>query len=104
MGQAGRRTVLWIEAHTHPEMYLRQVDVPGVDTKFIERHRTILSALLDRQLPEHRVDRSRPPSDFASRYRFRGKPAYVRFRYLANDAEFSEISVRVSEFADHGQR
>jgi hypothetical protein len=92
-------TVLWIEAHVHPEMYLRQVDVPGVDTKFIERHRTILSALLDRQLPEQRVDRSRPPSDFAGRYRFRGKPAYVRFRRLTTGAGFSELSVRVSELA-----
>jgi len=92
-------TVLWIDAHATPEMYLRQVDVPGVDTKFIERHRAILSTLLDRQLPEQRVDRTRPPSDFAGRYRFRGKPTYVRFRYLANDAEFSEMSVRVSELA-----
>lgn len=92
-------TVLWIEAHAHPEMYLRQVDVPGVDTKFIERHRVILSTLLDRQLPEHRVDRTRPPADFTGRYRFRGKPAYVRFRWLANGAGFSEVSVRVSELA-----
>lgn len=94
-------TVQWIDAHAHPGMYLRQVDVPGVDTKFIERHRAILSALLDRELPEHRVDRSKPPSDFAGRYRFRGKPTYVRFRHLEHDAGFSEMSVRVSELASH---
>ncbi|WP_158884566.1 DUF3322 domain-containing protein [Amycolatopsis anabasis] len=93
-------TVLWIDAHAHPDMYLRQVDVPGVDTKFIERHRTILSEMLDRQLPEQRVDRTKPPSDFAGRYRFRSKPAYVRFRHLAAGAGFSELSVRVSELAD----
>lgn len=92
-------TVLWIGAHAHPQMYLRQVDVPGVDTKFIEHHRTILVALLDRQLPEHRVDRARPPSDFAGRYRFRGKPVHVRFRWLARKAGFSEMTVRVSELA-----
>jgi hypothetical protein len=92
-------TVLWIDAHAHPEMYLRQVDVPGVDTKFLERHRTILTALLERQLPEHRVDRGKPPSDFAGRFRFRRKPAYVRFRHLAGDVGFSEMTVRVPELA-----
>jgi hypothetical protein len=93
-------TVLWIDAHVCPDMYLRQVDVPGVDTKFIERHRTILAALLDRQLPEHRVDRTRPSSDFAGRYLFRPKPAYVRFRRLSDGDGFSELAVRVSELAD----
>jgi hypothetical protein len=58
-----------------------------------------LSTLLDRQLPDDRVDRARPSSDFAGRYRFRDKPAYVRFRYLANGAGFSEMSVRMSELA-----
>ncbi|MGW1680292.1 DUF3322 domain-containing protein [Saccharopolyspora sp. NPDC002376] len=93
-------TVRWIDAHAHSDMYLRQVDVPGVDTKFIERHRTILSAMLDRQLPEQRIDPTRPPSDFAGRYRFRTKPAYVRFRRLDADAGFSELSVRVAELAE----
>jgi len=92
-------TALWIEAHGHPDMYLRQVDVPGVDTKFIEQHRTVLAALLDCLLPEHRVDRTCPPSDFAGRYVFRKKPAYVRFRRLSAGHEFSELAVRVPELA-----
>jgi hypothetical protein len=37
-------------------MYLRQVDVPGVDTKFIERHRAVLTELLDAQLNRSRVE------------------------------------------------
>jgi hypothetical protein len=90
-------TALWIGAHARPDMYVRQIDVPGVDTKFVERYRTILAALLDCLLPEHRVDRTRPPSDFAGRYRFRQKPAYVRFRRLSDGPGFSELTVRVSE-------
>ncbi|HEY5986633.1 MAG TPA: Wadjet anti-phage system protein JetD domain-containing protein, partial [Streptosporangiaceae bacterium] len=43
-------TVIWIDQRQHPGMYLRQVDVPGVDTKFIERHRGVLADLLDLQL------------------------------------------------------
>lgn len=66
--------MLWIDAHAHPDLSLRQVDVPGVDTKFIERNRTIVSALLDQHLPEYRVDHTKPPSDFAGRYLFRSNP------------------------------
>ena len=36
-------TVRWIEERQTPGMYLRQVDVPGVDTKFIERHKAVLT-------------------------------------------------------------
>jgi hypothetical protein len=32
-------TVRWIEQRQALGMYLRQIDVPGVDTKFIERYR-----------------------------------------------------------------
>ncbi len=49
-------TVRWIEQRQVPGMYLRQVDVPGVDTKFIERHRGVLTELLDAQLDPARVD------------------------------------------------
>ncbi|MET7423625.1 DUF3322 domain-containing protein [Dactylosporangium sp. NPDC005555] len=70
-------TILWIEANTGADLYLRQVDVPGVDTKFIEQHRSILASLLDRQLPEHRIAADVPASDFAGRYRFRKKPAML---------------------------
>lgn len=75
--------VQWIDSGARPGSYLRQIDVPGVDTKFIEHHRGILAELLDLQLDQDRIDHARPRSDFAGRYRFRGKPDYVRFRLLA---------------------
>jgi hypothetical protein len=93
-------TVRWVDAHPSHGMYLRQVDVPGVDTKFIERHRAILGELLDVQLPAERVDVTRPRSDFAGRYRFLRKPEYVRFRVLGDGSRpggFSELTVRASE-------
>lgn len=92
-------TALWIEEHGNPDMYLRQVDVPGVDTKFIERHRKILAAVLDQQLPADRIDPAYPPSEFVRRYRLRSKPSYVRFRRLGDTAGFTELSVRVDELA-----
>ena len=73
-------TVRWIDQRQQPGTYLRQVDVPGVDTKFIEQHRGVLASLLDLQLDPARVDPAVPPPDFTGRYRFRKKPQYVRFR------------------------
>jgi hypothetical protein len=95
------QTVCWIEASSRPGMYLRQVDVPGVDTKFIESRRGILAELLDLQLPAGRVDQSCPRSDFTGRYGFRRKPEYVRVRRLGAAAgaldSFSELTVPAAE-------
>jgi hypothetical protein len=87
-------TVRWIDERQSPGMYLRQVDVPGVDTKFIERHQGVLAELLDLQLAQDRIDRDR--ADFAARYRFRRKPGYVRFRSQGFNG-FTELSVRADE-------
>ncbi|MEU7826236.1 Wadjet anti-phage system protein JetD domain-containing protein [Catellatospora sp. NPDC049133] len=94
-------TVTWLAAHGSPDLYLRQVDVPGVDTKFFEANRTVLCDLLDAYLPDDRIDRTRPPSDFVGRYRLRRKPSYARLRYLdpSHGGPFSEITVRVDELA-----
>jgi hypothetical protein len=87
--------VRWIEDRQAPGMYLRQVDVPGVDTKFIERHKGVLADLLDAQLDPARV---RPETaDFATRYGFQRKPGYLRFRVAEPFRGFTELSVRTSE-------
>jgi hypothetical protein len=89
-------TVRWIDERQSPGMYLRQVDVPGVDTKFIENHRGVLAELLDVQLAPDRIDLG--AADFAGRYRFRRKPGYVRFR-SSSFGGFTELSVRADELA-----
>ena len=58
-------------------MYLRQVDAPGVDTKFIERHKGVLAELLDAQLDSRGSWRARPTSPGATGS---PRPGYVRFR------------------------
>jgi hypothetical protein len=85
--------VQWIDQRQRPGMYLRQVDVPGVDTKFIEGHRGVLGELLDAQLDSARITPA--SADFAVRYGFLRKPGYIRFR-----GEFrglTEATVRVDE-------
>lgn len=73
----------WIEAHPRSNVYLRQVDIAGVDSKFIEAHRGVLSQWLDRILPSDAIDESHVGgAGFARRYGFRGKPERVRLRML----------------------
>ncbi|MFM9613510.1 Wadjet anti-phage system protein JetD domain-containing protein [Streptomyces niveiscabiei] len=91
-------TVHWIRDHDTGPIYLRQVDVPGVDTKFIETSKGILGDLLDHALPADRIHADAPKTDFAARYGFLTKPPYVRLRYLGNQpGPFSEITVRANE-------
>lgn len=75
--------VAWLQAHPRPGIYLRQVDVPGVDSKFIEAHRGVLGELLDLALPPEAIDtRATGASQFCPRYGFKDKPLRVRFRLL----------------------
>lgn len=93
-------TVQWITNHHGPAVYVRQIDVPGVDTKFIEHHRSLLTTLLEHCLPPDQVTTDAPRTDFAARFGFLRKPAYVRFRLLGGEAPtgFSELTVRADEF------
>jgi hypothetical protein len=73
----------WFRARPRPGLYARQIDVPGVHTKFIEAHRRLLAELLDLVLPGEAVatDAVGVPG-FERRYGLRSKPALVRFRVL----------------------
>ncbi|OGA96367.1 MAG: hypothetical protein A3E79_00615 [Burkholderiales bacterium RIFCSPHIGHO2_12_FULL_61_11] len=75
--------VLWLLAHPRPGIYLRQVDLAGVDSKFIEAYRGVLSELLDLALPLDAIDASASgASQFCRRYGFKDKPLRIRFRLL----------------------
>ena len=75
--------VAWLQVHTRPGVYLRQVDIPGVHSKFIEAHRGVLIELLDGVLPSELIDSTASGiSQFAARYGFRDKPERIRFRVL----------------------
>ncbi len=75
--------VAWIQAHPSPGIYLRQVDIPGIHTKFIEAHRTVLTELLDLTLPPEAINlQAVGAGQFCRRYGFRDKPLRIRFRIL----------------------
>lgn len=73
----------WLRAHPRPGVYLRQLELPGIDTKFIERHRKVLAELLDGVLDPAQIDeQARGAAAFEARYGFRARPAQIRFRLL----------------------
>ncbi len=93
----------WFIEHPRPAVYLRQLDIPGVDTKFIESNRGLLSELLDVVLPGDAVDRGFAGSrNFEQRYGLSAKPPLIRFRLLDERlylGGLSDLTVPASEFA-----
>ena len=70
-------------AQPRPGLYLRQLDLPGLHSKFIEAHRGVLAELLDLALPPEAVDSNKTGvSQFAARYGFLDKPNRIRMRVL----------------------
>jgi hypothetical protein len=73
----------WMIDHPRPGIYLRQLEIPGVDTKFIEVRKAWIDRLLTAVLPPSAIDDSaRGAAAFESRFGFRSKPARIRFRLL----------------------
>lgn len=90
--------ITWILQNPDSGLYIRQVDFPGVHTKFIEEHRSVLSEMLHLLLPQEPVGTS-----FERRFGFREKSTRVRFRLLDRSAqlpdELTDISLASEEFA-----
>jgi hypothetical protein len=75
--------VAWRIKHLRPGIYLRQIDLPVVHSKFIETHRGVLGELFDLVLPTEEIDATATGAiGFCRRYGFQDKPLRVRFRIL----------------------
>ncbi len=84
--------VSWLQAHPRPGIYLRQVDVPGVDSKFMESNRGVLAELFDLALSRDAIDVSASgASQFCRRYGFRDKPLRIRFRLYSQDGKDRDV-------------
>ncbi len=97
------RVLTYFQQHPGSGLYLRQLDITGVDTKFIEQHRGLLSELLDRTLPEDAVNRAATGvKGFNRRYGLKDEPALIRFRLLDPQQSIrgmSDLSVPADQFA-----
>lgn len=75
--------VQWRREHPEASVYLRQIDVPGVHSKFIEEHQAVLAELFTLALPVDPAAAARPMArDFSRRFGFLVKPTRIRFRVL----------------------
>ena len=73
----------WFRQHPRCGLYLRELDIEGVDTKFIEQRRKLIGALLDQVLESRHIDTSATGvKGFDQRYGLCRRPALVRFRIL----------------------
>jgi len=82
----------WLDWHRDTGRYLREIDAPGVDTKFVERHRSVLAEMLGVPASANK---------FASALGLAVKPGTVRLRFdpqaLSLPAVFTEATFRVEE-------
>ncbi len=94
----------WFRSHPRPGTYLRQLDISGVDTKFIEVRRGLLGQLLDLVLPPSAIDSAFVgASRFDGRYGLRSRPALVRLRILDRRLRIqglSDLTVPVEDLRD----
>ncbi|MEO5745459.1 MAG: Wadjet anti-phage system protein JetD domain-containing protein [Terracoccus sp.] len=83
----------WLREHRGSSLYLRQVSAPGVDTKFVERHRSVLAAVLG-------VPAS--STGFLAGLGLAAKPEMLRLRANPSTGPFpgwSDLTVRLEELA-----
>ncbi len=91
-------TLKWLETNDLSELYIRQFDIQGVDTKFIESNKPLLKELLDLILSSERINTDF--SNFEARFNIKAKPNLIRFRILDNEATnpFTDMSVPIDQF------
>ncbi|TAN85398.1 MAG: hypothetical protein EPN14_01195 [Gallionella sp.] len=89
----------WFIAHRRPDMFIRQIDLPGIDSKFIEQHKTQLTVLLDALLPPPAIERG--AKSFEQRYGLRFDQHLIRFRLLDSSialAGLTDLTLPLEDF------
>lgn len=90
----------WFYNHPCCDLYLRQLDISGIDTKFVEQRKGILAELLNIILPKDAIDQT--AQFFEKRYGLRVKPVQVRLRLLDHEhfiQGISDIMIPVEQMA-----
>lgn len=93
----------WFVGNPRSGLYLRQLDITGVDTKFVESRRALFDELLGYLLPGG-VDLRAKRESFEVRFGLRDKPLRVRFRFLDPEMSLSgltDIEANATELARH---
>lgn len=103
-------TAAHLQAHPRPKRYARELGIAGVDSKFIEANRRVLSEWLDRLLPAEAIDAAvsgLTDHGFERRYGLCFEEPQIRFRWLDLSRTFGGISdatVPLSQLAAYRPR
>lgn len=93
------RVAIWLAANPAPGIYLRQLSLPGVHTKFVETHRRLIDEMLAALQPE----RLFAGKNYARRHGFLAAPERVRLRFLdpaqAPVPGMTDVEVTAAAFA-----
>lgn len=91
--------------HPAPGRYLRELDIPGVDSKFVEQHKRILREMLDILLPPEAINlgvTSLAGSGFERRFALRYDEPLIRLRLLdpslAAPFGLTDLSIPLRQF------
>lgn len=91
---------VWFRDNPGPGVYLRQLSLAGVHTKFVETHRRTIDEMVAALEPES----SRTGSSFETRHGFLAAPERVRFRLLDPETallgEARDLTVTAEGFRD----
>ena len=97
------KVLAWFQAHPRCGLYLRQADIAGVDTKFIETRKGLLAELLDLLLPADAIDQQAAGiKSFEARYGLRSKPILIRFHILDQTLAvggLTDLTIPITQFA-----
>ena len=92
--------VTWFIAHPRPDIFIRQIDLPGIDSKFIEQHKTQLTVLLDVLMPQSGIEHE--ANSFELRYGLRFDQHLIRFRVLDSSltlAGLTDLTLPLQDFS-----
>lgn len=93
--------------HPRPGCYIRELDINGIDTKFIESHKSILKLLLDQILDDSLINHEHDKLSehgFEKRFGLQYEQARIRFRLLDQNmaSDFSgitDLEIPINQFA-----
>ena len=95
----------FFKSNPRPNRYLRELDISGVDSKFLEQHRKIVAELLDHSLPDSAINKDvtgLSHHGFEQRYMLKYDEPLIRFRFLDPALQpmtgVSDVSLPVSQF------
>lgn len=97
----------WFITHPKPDRYIRALEIPGIDTKFIEGNKKILAELLGRVVDEKAVDASvagLAGHGFERRFGLKYDAPCVRFRLLDPDLALDGLTDLSLPTRDFGVR